>query len=651
MWGFLRCVFAVSGTAFVLLGADPPSTPQDAFFGSLPVVEAAALHAQTLQEAPANVTIVTQTDIRRYGYRTLDDCLNAVRGFYTSYDRIYHYVGVSGFSFPGDYNTRFLVMLNGHPLTSGVYNSNGAFGQDFGLDLDLVERIEVIRGPTSALYGSNGILANINIVTRSPVDAEHARITTETGSYGERKASASASVYLGRGVNMLVAASVFNNGGSSLRFPGQDGPVDGVDGEKGYHSFLNLVWHNWSVSAFFNNRVKQPPVPWGAEAVFYHRGESVRDARNFLNATRSGDLAGGRLRWQVYFDQYKYDDRFDYPRDEGGFTDVRSTARGESVGTQLSWQRSLRLGELTLGGVANGDVRNLQQDHDAFPEVLYSPAIRHPDITGGLFAQQQWQVSPAFTVYGGLRLDGSRNFGASLSPRLAVVWQASPRSTWKAVYGRPFRNPSAFESYYTDGGKAFLANPDLRSETAQTLELSFERKLLSALSMTAAVYGDRLENPIQAVFRDDGVTLYENTGRFNSQGIQLELNGTLGSWLETNASWTFQRARQSATADAITPRHIGKFRAATPLFGRRVWLSASLQGLSARQTLSQAWLRPVALADATFSTSRLHPNFDLLAGVRNLAGWRYSDPVGLGVDQMAQNGRSWFVKLIYHTKE
>jgi outer membrane receptor protein involved in Fe transport len=136
-------------------------------------VYTASMYLQSDREAPSSVTIVTADQIRKFGYRTLAEILNSVRGFYVSYDRNYNYVGVFGFSRPGDYNDRFLLLVDGHRMNDNVYGQ-ALIGTEFPLDIDLIDRVEVVRGPSSSLYGASAFFSVINVITKQ-VDNRHLR--------------------------------------------------------------------------------------------------------------------------------------------------------------------------------------------------------------------------------------------------------------------------------------------------------------------------------------------------------------------------------------------------------------------------------------------------------------------------------------------
>src|ERR1035441_10335573 len=97
----------------------------------------ASRHLEDSRQAPSSVSIIDAEEIRRYGWRTLGDVLNSLRGFYASYDRQYTYLGVRGVLRPGDYDSRILLMVNGHRLNDNVYDS-AQIGREFPLDLDLI---------------------------------------------------------------------------------------------------------------------------------------------------------------------------------------------------------------------------------------------------------------------------------------------------------------------------------------------------------------------------------------------------------------------------------------------------------------------------------------------------------------------------------
>jgi len=639
--------------------------PESVLFDSLPVVEAATLHSQTLQEAPASITIISEEDIRTYGFRTFGEALASVRGFYMVNDRAYQYAGLRGFSIPGDYTTRILVMLNGHYLTDNVYSSNGYFGQDFDLDMDLVKRIEVVRGPSSALYGSNGIFATINIVTKSPVESKFLRATAEAGSFGEKKAGISSAINLGHGANLLISGSVFNNSGQSLYFPEFNSPqtdfgwARGVDGERGYHTFANLVWRNWSFTAFLGAREKVVPTAFFG-TIFDDRGNKILDARGFFEAAYSRDLSASRkIRWRSYYDQYRYRARYDYAltsaSEESTIEDRRDLTNGDWVGSRLDYDFSIpRVGTLTVGAEANADIRALQQNYDVSPERIQYLSVDHPNLNAGVFAQQQWQVTPVWNAYLGIRFDDSKNGGGFVSPRAALIYQPSQRSAYKFLWGQAFRDPNQYEMYYADGITQ-LANTSLRPEHADTVEISGEHKLNERLSGLITVYQYWLGNLIQAVATDQGLLQYQNVARANARGIEGELSGKPYRWIETTASLAVQRATDGVTHAVLpnSPGWVAKFRSATPLLKDHLRAAAALQYLSARTTLAGAVVPSYWLTDLTFTTNRIHPDYDVQFGVRNLLNRAYYDPASAGLpeDQLLQNGRSIFLKLVWRTKE
>ncbi|SRR5579872_2663572 len=632
--------------------APADESPESVLFEPLPAVEAATLHSQTLEDAPASVTVISAEEIRKYGWRTLGEALAAVRGFYVTYDRMFEYAGVRGLSLPGDYTTHLLLMINGHYLTDNVYSTSGYFGQDLPLDIDLVKRIEIVRGPSSALYGSNGVFATINIVTKSPVEAKMLRASAEAGSFGEKKLELSSGVPLGGGANLLVSASAFNNTGQSLYFPGL-GWARNADGERGYHAFASLMWRNWTFTGLLGSREKQ--VPTGAYgSVFGDPANHEVGTRGFFEAEYARDLSASRKwRWRIYYDQLRYRDRYDYAL-KAGVEDTRDQTDGDWVGSQLAYDFTIpHVGVLTLGGEVNADIRARMQFYEESPQRVNIMSVNDLDLSYGIFAQQQWQIAPAWTAYLGVRFDDSRLHSEFISPRVALVYRATAQTSYKFIYGRAFRNPNAFESYYDDGISQ-TSNPSLRAERAETLEAGLEHKFGARWSGLLNAYHYNLNNLIEGMNTPGGLLQYQNAADGSVDGVGTELSGKPAPWVETTASLAWQHARiENQTWLANSPAYIAKWRAAAPVFGNKLWAAAAMQYLSPRRTIAGDLVPTVWLTDVTFTTRKLHPDFDLQFGVRNLLNRTYYDPGGADLPEqmLRENGRSIFVKLILRTRE
>jgi len=180
-------------------------------------VYSASKYIQKVTDAPSSVTIITSDEIRKHGYRTLADILRSVRGFYVTYDRNYSYVGARGLLRPGDYNSRILLLVDGHRMNEPVYDLV-YIGRESPIDVDLIDRVEVIRGPSSSIYGTNAFFAVINVITKTSAAMKGLEVSGELASFGTQAGRLSYSHRFNNSVEMLLSGSLYGSQGQQRLF-------------------------------------------------------------------------------------------------------------------------------------------------------------------------------------------------------------------------------------------------------------------------------------------------------------------------------------------------------------------------------------------------------------------------------------------------
>ena len=231
---------------------------------------------------------MTRREIEAYGYRTLAEILAGAHGFNVTYDRNYSYVGVRGFERPGDYNTRILVLVDGHRANDNIYDM-ALLGTEFPVDVELIERVEIIRGPSSSLYGTNAFFAVVNVVTATGRDLNGIRVSGDAGTLHTGKASVTFGKSFANGLDLKFSGSRYGTRGQSrLYFPEFDSPetnsgiAENLDNDKYDRFFGSLAFKDFSLQGVFGSREKK--VPTGAFGTkFNDPAFQTKDVRGWLD--------------------------------------------------------------------------------------------------------------------------------------------------------------------------------------------------------------------------------------------------------------------------------------------------------------------------------------------------------------------------------
>lgn len=228
-------------------------------------VSTASKFEQKVTEAPSSVSIVTSDEIKKYGHRTLADILRSVRSFYITDDRNYSYTGVRGFGREGDYNSRILLLVDGHRINDNIYDA-APIGTEFVVDVDMIDRVEVIRGPGSSLYGSNAFFAVINVITKQGKGVGGVEVSAEAGSFDSYKGRLTYGNSFKNGLEALVSGTIFDSNGDRLFFPEFNDPThnNGVTDRTNYDRFHDVLakfsFHGFSLEGLYSSRTKGVPT-------------------------------------------------------------------------------------------------------------------------------------------------------------------------------------------------------------------------------------------------------------------------------------------------------------------------------------------------------------------------------------------------------
>jgi len=653
-------------------------------FGDEDFVSIATGKRQTLAEAPAVASVITSDQIRSSGARDLDQALEAIPGMHVSvsnkaYNPIYVMRGV----YTGD-NPQVLILINGIPITN-IYigDRSQVWG---GMPVENISRIEVIRGPGSAVYGADAFAGTVNIITKNAKDIEGIEVGGSAGSFDTRRAWA---LYGKQFDNWELALSLqllSTNGQNEKIVADQQTIFDQLFGTSVSHAPgpVNTSRDSIDIRADLMR-----------DSIRYRIGyQGRRDVGTGAGVNQALDPSG-----EGESDRFNADITYHQPN-FSEFWDVQAQLSYFNTGFST---RIFALPEGTLGGAFPNGVIGEPELREGHTRVdisgFYTKLDRHelrvgagyyyqdlyevkekknfitvviPDIGPALiplgalsdvsdiaafvkeetreiyyaFIQDEWKLARDWALTLGLRLDHYSDFGTTLNPRVALVWQTSLNLTTKFLFGRAFRAPSFAEQFNINNPVA-IGNNNLDPEIIYTYEIALDYSVSQDLGMSLNLFYYEMQDIIRFA-----PTIANNIGNQKGTGLEWELNWQTSRNLHVRANYAFQNSedQQTGLRSANAPRHQFYFHADYDLSSD--WLLGarfnSVIGRSRAFGDSRSDISNYNSFDIILTGKNILPDLDLQISVRNIANERFLEPSlapGVIPSDLPLAGRSVYAEI------
>lgn len=627
-----RRIFSRSSTLAVLLaGAAHAQTnpPEPVPLTLEDVVVTASGFGQRVEDAPASITVIDGEDLRRKSYRDLGDAVRDVEGVTVNGGANESDISMRGM--PGDYT---LILVDGKRQSAreSRVNGNAGYEQSFVPPAAAIERIEVVRGPMSSLYGSDAIGGVINVITR--------KVSPEWGGsigydYSARQHSAEGDA----GQTTFYLSGPLKEDLLGLQVWGRyldrqaDADLEQTNGHsKADHrdlttrlAFTPTIDHdilleagvtrlkngdgvsaNWATREQENNRdhwslSHQGRWGWATSDVALYQETTSREGKATPDQT---DIYGRKpeIRNRVL------DAKLVVP----------TTYNVSTVG--LQWQKN----QVTDWNQGLGD------------KVDYEFSVQQE----ALFAENEWSVTDTFALTGGLRLDNHEEYGNHFSPRLYGVWRATDQWTLKGGVARGFKTPelrAVVEGYAYLRRNRFvmLGNPDLKPETSTNYEVSALWSNRNDLSAGVTLFYNDFQDKLSTVTTDRRWNGYIVMDRVNVdkaviRGVELTGQWDIRSDLLIKGNYTYTDSEQKTGANAgaplaLTPKQKANLRGEWQVNDRaQAWAALSYYGEETGNTITAESAPGYTTADIGGSYDLTHA-LTVNASLNNITDKRLDD--------------------------
>jgi iron complex outermembrane receptor protein len=610
-------------------------------------VKSASKLAKQISESPSAVSIVTAKDIQSYGYRTLAEIINSMRGLNTTSDHVYTYMSGRGFGRPGDYPGRVMLLIDGHQANDNLYNAS-YLGHDGLLDTELIERVEYVSGPGAVIYGNGAFYGIINVITKKGSQYNGAQVAVDAYSHDGFKGRLTYGNLLENGADILLSASGYRSQGKDYYFSAFDNPANNfgvandLDAEKNHRLFLKLNYAQWALEAAYVDRTKDDPAA-GYDTDFNAKPNHMRDTNAFINLSHESIWSDSLKNVsKIYYGQYAYAARnlfggMPYQEDNLGRWWGAESKFVYTGFTQHQWVYGL-------------EYRNDYQQDFYLPNATIENSI----YMASAYLQDEYRWSPQWALSMGARLDYGGENAKNISPRLALLYSPNERMDIKASYATAFRRPNAYERFYEDDSTQ-VANPDVHQERIAATELVLEYRPDTTSKWLSSVYYYHTKDYIGVIdsLTAPGFLQATNWDRSQTRGIDIEYEKKWSSATRLRASYAWQYATDGLDRWLVdSPKHLAKLNVAHALLNDQLHLGVELQYVGHRNTEAGENLGSYTLTNLTLHSKTLFKNTTVSTSVKNLFNKEYSVPAPsfYRPDSFEQDRQSLWLQISYDFK-